>query len=320
MSLKLKNTLKTSVSYTKSYRIAEKQYIVLGSEKEYGEIIKEILNTNFGRITFQKCTQNTLQKLTEDVTENCMTIIVADPEILNNDKINLKLKKTKGITVEYLPDMAEKHFKRIPTKLLLIFEDYYNAAFSKPKKTPAYRYLDLIISLLLIILTFPFLLFSMTYILVQDGRPIFFRQRRRGLRGNHFTLYKLRAYDDIVNESAEVENISTKSGYLLRKYRMNELPQLFNVIIGNMSLVGPRPDDENDYQQNIGPISYYIKRYNILPGITGYAQVCFQYCNTVDEFQQRLEYDLYYLKNRSIKFYLLTLLKTGKTILSGKGK
>ena len=132
-------------------------------------------------------------------------------------------------------------------------------------------------------------------------------------------LLKLRTYDDITDEKGQTETVSTRSGGRLRKFRLNEIPQIVNVLRGEMSLVGSRPDILKDYQKNMAAFPFYFSRFLILPGITGHAQANYGYCYTEEDFQRRLEYDLYYVKNRSVRLYLLILLKTIKTVFHGQG-
>jgi len=122
------------------------------------------------------------------------------------------------------------------------------------------------------------------------------------------------------NEEGVIETVNTKSGRVLRIFRLNEIPQLINVIEGKMSLVGCRPDLPWQHQKWSKLCPHYSVRMNHMPGITGHAQVMYKYVNTDEEVKKRLEYDLYYIKNRSVKLYLMTLIRTFETVLLGRGK
>jgi lipopolysaccharide/colanic/teichoic acid biosynthesis glycosyltransferase len=153
---------------------------------------------------------------------------------------------------------------------------------------------------------------------------VIFRQKRVGLGGKCFELLKFRS----MRVDAEAHGAcwatandprATRIGRYLRKYRLDELPQLFNVMRGEMSLVGPRPE-RPEFVSELGKhISYYDERHSVRPGVTGWAQVQYQYGSTVEDAIRKLEYDLFYLKNMSIFFDCAILLDTIRTVMTGSG-
>ncbi|GAC1644375.1 MAG: TIGR03013 family PEP-CTERM/XrtA system glycosyltransferase [Acidobacteriaceae bacterium] len=155
--------------------------------------------------------------------------------------------------------------------------------------------------------------------------PIFFRQQRVGLRGETFNVFKFRT----MRADAEAKTGAvwatktdprvTKVGAFLRKTRLDEIPQLWNVLRGDMGFVGPRPERPEFVQWLTEQIPYYNLRHIIRPGLTGWAQVRYQYGATLDETKQKLEYDLYYIKHMSISLDLLIVFETIKTIVLRKG-
>jgi exopolysaccharide biosynthesis polyprenyl glycosylphosphotransferase len=181
-------------------------------------------------------------------------------------------------------------------------------------------------ALLMIILIGPFYLFLLVFLIIFHGRPLFFTQKRTGYLNKTFTLYKLRSM--VVNAEASGAQWSkpgdariTKIGKFLRKTRLDELPQLWNIFNGDMSLVGPRPERPEIINSTLAvKIPFYNQRHLVKPGVTGWAQVSFRYGYSEDDSLQKLQYDLYYIKNKSIWLDISIILKTIKTVLTGAGQ
>ncbi|OQY21631.1 MAG: glycosyl transferase, partial [Desulfobacteraceae bacterium 4572_35.2] len=154
---------------------------------------------------------------------------------------------------------------------------------------------------------------------------IFFRQIRVGEREVPFTIYKFRTMrQDAEKETGAVwatENDVriTKVGKFLRKTRLDEFPQLFNVLKGEMSLVGPRPERPEFVEQLNEKIPYYPTRHFMKPGVTGWAQICYPYGASDEDALEKLRYDLYYIKNYTVLFDVLIILETVKVVLFGRG-
>ena len=153
----------------------------------------------------------------------------------------------------------------------------------------------------------------------------FYRQVRTGMHGRPFTIYKLRT---MVND-AEAGGVQwaekndtriTPLGKFLRATRIDELPQLWNVLRGDMSLVGPRPERPEFVEQLEKEIPFYRARFAVRPGITGWAQVKHRYVNSIEDTKTKLEYDLFYIKNRSLWLDLVILGKTAKTVVTFRGQ
>ena len=248
-------------------------------------------------------------------------IIVSDPgKTYFTNKLFEQTAKS-GIKILFLSELAEQDFKQIPEVDLKLCSDHYIILLSsKFNKMKIIRVLDILLSLIMSVFILLPLLCAMLYILIKDGLPIIYIQERIGYMGRSFKLFKLRTYDDWQDEENNIKTLSTQSGFLLRKYRLNEVPQLLNVFRGEMSLVGSRPDIYKDFYKNMETIPFYFARYFGKPGVTGYAQVNYGYCTTEEDFRKRLEYDLYQLKHYSVRLYLSTLLKTVKTVILGVGK
>jgi len=159
------------------------------------------------------------------------------------------------------------------------------------------------------------------YVLIRDGRPIFFVQMRRGFGGRPFRMYKFRTMYSGTGGGAtqEGDRRIIPGGNLLRKFRLDELPQLYNILKGDMSLIGPRPEALDLSAWYEKEIPKYTSRLLVLPGITGWAQVNFGYTSNPDEALEKLSYDLYYIKHLSIDLDVLIVFKTIRTVLYGSG-
>lgn len=155
--------------------------------------------------------------------------------------------------------------------------------------------------------------------------PIFYLQERVGLDGQAFNIYKFRSMRlDAEKDGAQMAQLNddrtTKIGKFIRKYRIDELPQIYNVIKGDMGFVGPRPERPEFVQQLIKNIPYYNERHNVKPGLTGWAQLKYPYGSTEKDSLEKLKYDLYYIKHRSFLLDLLILIRTVEIVLFGKGR
>jgi exopolysaccharide biosynthesis polyprenyl glycosylphosphotransferase len=186
--------------------------------------------------------------------------------------------------------------------------------------------IDRSVALILMILLAPLALILLPILLIVDGRPIFFKQVRTGLNNKPFTLFKLRTMViDAEKAGAQWARPGdariTPLGKILRKTRLDELPQLINILKGEMSLVGPRPERPEIIANKLAPnIPFYHLRHLVKPGVTGWAQVTFRYGFSTEDSLEKLQYDLFYVKNRNGWLDLIVILKTIKTVLTGAGQ
>ena len=187
------------------------------------------------------------------------------------------------------------------------------------------RGLDIIIALILMVFASPIALITAIVIKFESKGPIIFKQTRIGENGKKFKIYKFRSmriHDEKKYPKYTLDNDDriTKFGKFMRKTRIDELPQLFCILKGTMSFVGPRPEWDvlvNEYKEKI---PYYNLRHMIKPGITGWAQVMYPYGECIEDAKRKLEYDLYYLKHQDLILDVLTIIKTAKIVIFGKGK
>ncbi|MDZ7654316.1 MAG: TIGR03013 family XrtA/PEP-CTERM system glycosyltransferase [Sulfurimicrobium sp.] len=187
------------------------------------------------------------------------------------------------------------------------------------------RSFDLLASLILLIATLPIMIITALLIFIEDRGPILYRQERVGKDGQNFMVMKFRSMRNNAEKAgkpqwaAENDPRTTKVGRIIRKLRIDELPQILNVLKGEMSFVGPRPERPYFVKQLCEEIPYYNVRHSIKPGITGWAQVRYQYGASVEDALQKLQYDLYYVKNNSLFLDIIILIDTVQVVLFGKG-
>jgi sugar transferase (PEP-CTERM system associated) len=188
------------------------------------------------------------------------------------------------------------------------------------------RGFDVIASGILLFVSFPVMLITILCIYLEDRRPIFYRQERVGKNGETFSVLKFRSMWNDAEKggtpkwAAENDPRVTRVGGIIRKMRIDELPQILNVFRGEMSFVGPRPERPYFVKQLSEQIPYFHVRHSVKPGITGWAQVRYKYGASVADAIQKLQYDLYYVKNNSLFLDILILLDTLKVVLFGGGR
>jgi lipopolysaccharide/colanic/teichoic acid biosynthesis glycosyltransferase len=186
------------------------------------------------------------------------------------------------------------------------------------------RLVDLLGAGVLALLVLPFLPIVAWAIKRDSAGPILYSQTRLGEGGQHFRIYKFRSmYTDAEAARAQSASLNdsrvTPFGNVIRKTRIDELPQIWNVLKGDMSIVGPRPERPEHMENIETAIPEFSLRTTVKPGLTGWAQTSYQYAGTVDELRTKLEYDLYYIQFASIWMELLILLRTMKVALGNRG-
>ncbi|MCP5437244.1 MAG: TIGR03013 family PEP-CTERM/XrtA system glycosyltransferase [Chromatiaceae bacterium] len=236
--------------------------------------------------------------------------------------------KMSGTMVLDLLSFFEKETSRIKLDVLhpswIFFSDGFRlsgvAQYSK-------RALDLAAGLLIFLVAWPFMLLVAAAIMLESGGkgPVLFHQVRVGLNGRQFRVHKFRSMrtdaeaDGVARWAAKNDSRITRVGAIIRKTRLDELPQVFNVLRGEMSLVGPRPERPEFVEQLEKEIPFYAERHRVKPGLTGWAQLSYPYGATTDDARNKLEFDLYYVKNASAFLDLIILLETVEVVLWGKG-
>lgn len=234
--------------------------------------------------------------------------------------------KIQGITVSDLATHFERRLGQIRIDYVnagwLIFGDGFNQGVFRPVIK---RMVDIAMALVLVAVSAPVILLTMALIALSSRGPIFYTQPRVGLNGMPFKVIKFRSMktdaelDGTPRWALAGDDRITPLGKVIRKFRIDELPQLINVLKGEMSMVGPRPERPFFVDRLVDDIPYYSVRHSVKPGLTGWAQVRYHYGATVDDSQQKLQYDLYYVKNHTLFLDLLIMLETVAVVLTGKG-
>jgi sugar transferase (PEP-CTERM system associated) len=234
--------------------------------------------------------------------------------------------KLAGIEVVDLPSFFERETGQIQVESLnpswMIFSDGFGRS---PLKDVTKRTFDVAASGLLLLLTLPVMLITALLVWLESGGPIFYRQERVGENGRVFRVLKFRSMrqdaerDGVPQWAKKQDDRVTRVGRIIRLLRIDELPQVFNVFKGDMSFVGPRPERPFFVEDLTRKISYYPSRHTVKPGITGWAQIRYPYGATVEDAVQKLQYDLYYVKNHTLFLDLIILFQTAQVILFGKG-
>ncbi|MEO0835808.1 MAG: sugar transferase [Cyanobacteria bacterium J06642_3] len=236
--------------------------------------------------------------------------------------------RLKGIYVYSIADFCEQFWQKIPPAYIqddwFAFTNGFNILHNRIK-VKLKQLIDIVVAAVMIIAILPITIPVAIAIKLTSKGPVFYSQVRTGLNGHKFRVYKFRS----MYQNAESKGIQwakekdpriTTVGSFIRLTRIDELPQLWNVFKGEMSLVGPRPERPEFDLQLREKIPYYDVRYLVKPGITGWAQVCYPYGASVEDAYQKVAYDLYYIKNYSLFLDLAIAFKTLRVVFLGKGR
>jgi sugar transferase (PEP-CTERM system associated) len=233
--------------------------------------------------------------------------------------------RLRGVVIEDTSELMERLLGKLPLDGLnpstLIFTHGFNV---KASHQIVRRLISIIVSFIGLVLCLPFIPFIVLAIRLSSPGPIFFRQTRVGLHGQPFSLLKFRTMLQDAEANGAVwatknDSRVTPLGRFMRKTRLDEIPQLWNVLRGEMGFVGPRPERPEFVQWLTREIPFYELRHIVRPGLTGWAQVRYQYGASLEETKRKLEYDLYYIKHVSLGLYLLIIFETIKTTVLGRG-
>ncbi len=234
--------------------------------------------------------------------------------------------KLKGVRVVDIATHFERTLGQIRLESVsagwLIFGDGFGSGWLR---AAVKRLFDIGCATVLLVLALPVMLLTALLIVLEDGFPVLYFQERVGLNGRLFNVVKFRSMrvdaekDGKPRWAAAKDDRVTRVGRVIRKLRIDELPQLFSVLGGTMSLVGPRPERPFFVDKLTQEIPYYAVRHSVKPGVTGWAQVRYQYGASVEDSAEKLQYDLYYVKNHSLFLDILVLFETVGVVLMRKG-
>ena len=302
----------------------ESSPILISTEQEANQIIKEWERTP-NRLVPKWLTA-------KDCIQTNTTEIAVSQKISERDKRviieNLKSRDPREIIVTSPLKMVERHLKRLPPSILeetWLSYDEIPWADEMGIERKIKRISDVIVALILTAATIPLILFAAIFIWLEDRGPVFYNQKRSGLLGKEFRIWKLRTMS-ISSKNMQPswtdpnDSRITLAGMYLRKLRLDELPQLINVIKGEMSLIGPRPERPEIEEKLEANIEHYRKRHWMKPGLSGWAQVNSPYASSIEDTELKLSYDLYYIKKFSIWLDLIILARTIKTVLKATGR
>lgn len=235
--------------------------------------------------------------------------------------------KMEGVRIVDGASFYERESRKVALEMVthgwLVFSDGFtvSSVFGFGKRS-----LDVLSAGLLFIVGLPLMVLTAIAIKVEDGlkAPVLYSQERVGLNGHPFKVYKFRSMITDAEKSGAVwasrnDARVTKVGEFIRKVRIDELPQIFNVLNGTMAFVGPRPERPVFVEQLSEKIPFYSERHRVKPGLTGWAQLCFAYADNEEDTREKLRYDLYYIKNQSLLLDLLIIIQTVEVILFKKG-
>jgi len=236
--------------------------------------------------------------------------------------------KLKGIDVIDLLEFLERETGKIRVDLVSPGWLIFSPGFRRTKtRRFAKRAMDFVVSGVLLVVSWPIMLLVVLAIKIEDGptASVVYRQRRVGEGGVPFDVLKFRSMsedaesDGVAVWASENDSRVTRVGNFLRKVRLDELPQVFNVLAGQMSIVGPRPERPEFVDELQEKIPYYAERHVVKPGVTGWAQLKYSYGASEEDAIEKLQYDLYYIKNQRLTLDILIILQTVEVVLWGKG-
>ena len=321
--------------YIVNMAIVRKQKILFVGENSYTkDLLESIKNDDqYKLMGFLKDEKDeTLQKIVLKMCAVGKIDIIVDfgEDLLKDPKlVDILLQyKLSGLQFYNYLEFYEMYENKLPVSHLSSkwflensgFEIYYNNFNLRAK-----RLLDLIFAIIIGICTLPLMIMAAIIVKFESKGPIFFVQERIGEGNKKFNIVKFRSMTTDAEKNgpqwaSKNDNRVTRWGKIMRATRIDELPQLWNVLRGEMSFVGPRPEREYFIQQLEKEIPYYNLRHTVKPGLTGWAQVMYPYGASVEDAYRKLQYDLYYIKHHDIIFDIKVLLKTITIVIFGKGR
>lgn len=233
-----------------------------------------------------------------------------------------------GQSVQDLSKFYESTWRKVPIYYLehdwFVLSEGFGLVHN-PVGLRVKRLVDLFLSLLLLLIVWPFMLLTAIAVKLESAGPAVYSQVRTGVDGEHFVIYKFRsmrtdAEKDGAKWASQNDSRITRVGKFIRLTRLDELPQLWNVFRGDMSFIGPRPERPEFNSELEKQIPFYNLRHLVRPGITGWAQVLYPYGASVEDSKEKLQYDLFYIKNYSLFLDFVIVLKTISVVILGRGR
>lgn len=333
------------VSFFDAKRLS-RRILIFGAGQKANAILEEIKQQNLLSIKVHKCIaasagqkyvpeellENSPQDWSKYLKDNKISeIVIAQDERRRSEGGEFPLPefltaKSNGRDVTEAVSFFERELNRLELSLLNTSWMLYSDGFKRSKSRDwTKRVFDLVISLTLAILVLPLVIPTVIAIFLETGRPILYHQVRAGKNGKPFRIYKFRSMRQDAEKGGKAiwasknDSRITRVGAFIRNTRLDELPQLYNVIMGTMSFVGPRPERPEFVEDLKDKIPYYDVRHTVKPGLMGWAQLKYPYGASVEDAKNKLQYDLYYTKNHSFLMDLLIMIQTVEVVLLGKG-
>jgi len=239
--------------------------------------------------------------------------------------------KLRGTEVTELLDFMERETGQIVVNLMYPSWVIYSNGFTTQNylRDSLDYGVNALVAFIILMFTWPFMVLTALIIYLDDGfrtgTSVFYKQERVGLNGKLFQIIKFRsmrpdAEKDGAKWASKNDDRVTRIGHFIRKYRIDELPQLINVFKGEMAFIGPRPERPQFVEQLVREIPYYNQRHNVKPGLAGWAQLNYPYGSSVADSMEKLKFDLYYVKHQSLLLDLLILVRTTEIVLFGRGR
>lgn len=300
--------------------ISVSRIFVIGSSTSTGHFTEEVKrNPLVGKVvaTFKEIDEVEIVRATTQL--GSPDVIVAETNEL--EKL-ITTTRNLGVKIMSIEEAYEDMFAKIPTAHL-----NENTAMQLATKRISFsnwifkKIFDRFVAIVILIITSPILILASIAILIEDGGPIIYTQKRTGKNLDTFKLYKLRSMKKDAEKNGaqwadKKDSRITFVGRIIRKLHIDEIPQMYNILKGDLALVGPRPERPEFVENLEKQIPYYFLRHTIRPGFTGWAQIKFRYARTIDDSERKFEYDLYYIKNRGLIFDIGILFKTIQIIFT----
>ena len=342
------STRMTTVAWMRS-RTQQTRWLILGAGDRTVEFVKTFLQKNpFGKLVIlvenkkeainkesisqsqgDRLHVNNLSELQFWSKQHWSGVIIGSEITLSDELVkNVMEVRLQGSPVYRLPEFCEASWYKLPSSFLqdtwFAFSQGFNLVNS-PLQLKLKKFLDKLVAGILLLILSPLMLLVALLIKLDSPGPVFYSQSRTGINCQPFKVHKFRSmYQDAEKRGAQWASKRdpriTRIGYWIRILRIDELPQIWNVIKGEMSLIGPRPERPEFDTKLKQEIPYYDVRYLVKPGITGWAQVMYPYGASVEDAYEKLSYDLYYIKNYSLLLDVAIFFKTIRVVLLGKGR
>ena len=310
------------------FYVKNRNILVIGSNGQVEEL-KEIIANNEYYNLVGELSADRISDISEQIKKKKVSkIIITEENVDSKLAIQILEEKLKGIQVFDYLSFYEKLEEKVPVKSIdekwILFGSGYDILY-KNFNIRIKRIVDIFAALCIGLVTVPIMIISALIVKLESKGPVFFKQSRIGLGNKPFMVYKFRSMK-LHNEkehsryAEDNDDRITKFGNFMRKTRIDELPQLWNVLIGEMSFVGPRCEWDKLCKEYEKEIPFYNIRHSVKPGLTGWAQVRYPYGMGVEDALQKLTYDIYYIKHQNLAFDLVILFKTVKIVVFGRGR